>query len=142
MSNNHDHESDLDIFDLAKAQMDQSIRSDLLDRMVQLAVERGSKKVHTFRGSGYLLVKKSRPSEEFRVAYEIVLLLDLKLGREHALGSMIGNHSLLELAMSGGDAQLYYAAGRAPADILIIQLEANRAYFTVLNGFGIDSSVA
>jgi hypothetical protein len=76
------------------------------------------------------------------VAYEIVLLLDSNLGREHAIRTMIGNHSLLELAMSGGDAQLSYAAERAPADIQIIQLEANRAYFTVLNGFGMDSSVA
>jgi hypothetical protein len=142
MSNNHDHDSDLDIFALAKAQMGQSIRSDLLDRMVQLAVERGSKKVHTFRGSGYLLVEKSSPSEKFRVAYEIVLLLDSKIGREHTLGSMIGDHSLLELAMSSGDARLSYAAQSAPADIQIIQLETNRAYFTVLKGFGIDSIVA
>jgi hypothetical protein len=137
MSNNNDQNSNLDIFDLAKAQMGQNIRSDLLDRMVQLAVERGSKKVHTFRGSGYLWVKKSGPSEEFRVAYEIVLLLDSKLGREHALGTMIGNHSLLELALSIGDAQLSYAAGRTPADVQVIQLEANRAYFTVRSGFGI-----
>ena len=125
MSNNHDHDTDPDIFDLAKTQMGQNIRSDLLDRMVQLAVERGSKKVHTFRGSGYLLVKKSSPSEKFRVAYEIVLLLDSNIRREHALGSMIGNHSLLERAMKSGDAQLSYAAERAPADIRIIQIEEN-----------------
>jgi hypothetical protein len=137
MSNKNDQNSNRHIFDLAKAQMDQTIRSESLDRMVHSAVERGSKKVHTFRGSGYLWVKKLGPSEKFRVAYEIDLMFDSKLGREHALGSMIGDQSLLELAMSIGDAQLSYAAEGAPADIQIIQLEANRAYFTVRSGFGI-----
>ena len=137
MTEDHNHESDIDIFDLAVAQMDQSIRSDFFDKMVQLAVEGGSNKGHTFRGSGYLLVKKSNPSEKSRVAYEIVVLLGSKLGRKDAFGSMIANHSLLERAMKSGDSQLAYAAERAPADIQILLIEENRAYFRVLSGFGI-----
>jgi hypothetical protein len=142
MTQNHDHDSDLDICKLAAAHMNQEIRSDMLDKMVQLAIEGGSKKVHTFRGSGYLLIKTSKPREKYRAVYEIDVLLDSKLGRERALGCMIGDHSLFKRAMSCGHAQLAYAAEGAPADIQITQLEANRAYFTVHSGFGIDSREA
>jgi hypothetical protein len=143
MNQNHDHDSDLKIIALAMAQMDQDIRSDLLDKMVQLAIERGSEKVRTFRGSGYLHLKHKplrlgyRTPEMYRVAYEIDVLLNPVLMHADALGSMVGDHSVIEHAMSSGDAQLRYAAERAPADIRIIQLEANQAYFTVLSRFGI-----
>jgi len=82
MNQNHDHDSDLEILALAEAQMDQDIRSDLLDKMVQLAIEPGSEKVHTFRGSGYLHLKHMplglgcRILEKYRVAYEIDILLN------------------------------------------------------------------
>jgi hypothetical protein len=60
--------------------MSQDIRSDLLDKMVSRAVERGSKKVHTFRGSGCHLVETLTLREGYKVAYEIDVLLDSKLG--------------------------------------------------------------
>ena len=140
--NRHDDISDVEVRGRAAALMEQYVRPDLLDKMVRLAIEKGSKKVETFRGSGYLELKdkpfrpKHRIPEMFRVAYEIDILSNSELMHTSALGCMVGNHSVLEHGMRSG-AELRYAAESAPLDIEILQIESNRAFFKVLTPVGL-----
>jgi hypothetical protein len=135
--NKHDYISDVEVRDRAAALMDQYVRPDLLDKMVQLAIDKGSEKIDTFRGSGYLELKDKplRPKhpipEMYRVVYEIDILSNPELMHTSALGCMVGNHSVLEHGMRSG-AGLKYAAESAPLDIEILQVESNRAFFKVL----------
>jgi hypothetical protein len=127
------------ILSRADALLDQDIRSDLLDKMVRLAIEQGYEKVHTCRGCGYLLAKGSprRPGEEYRVAYEIDVLFNPELMHAGAYGCMVGNDSALQRALRSGGPRLSYGMETAPAAIQIMQLEPNRAFFRVLTRIGI-----
>jgi hypothetical protein len=135
--NKHAYISDVEVRERAAALMEQYVRPDLLDKMVQLAIDMGSKKIDTFRGSGYLELKdkplrpKHRIPETYRVVYEIDILSNPELMHTSALGCMVGNHRVLEHGMRSG-AGLKYAAESAPLDIEILQVESNRAFFKVL----------
>jgi hypothetical protein len=133
-------EPDLEkILSRAEALLDQDIRSDLLDKMVRLAIEQGYEKVDTWRGCGYLLAKGSprRPGEEYRVTYEIDVLFNPELMHASAYGCMVGNDSALQRALRSGGARLSYGMEISPAAIRIMQLERNRAFFSVLTPIGI-----
>jgi hypothetical protein len=132
MTQNQSNDHNLDkIFTLAESQMDQDIRSELLDEKVRLAIERGFQNEGAYRGSGYLSFEEGAPDsgEENGVAYEFVVLSNPKLNRGYALGSMVGNESVLARAMGSGRCRLHYAAEKGPIGIRIVRVEGNRADF-------------
>jgi hypothetical protein len=136
--NQHDDNSDPErILSRSETVPSQDIRWELVNQMVRLAIAEGSEKIRTCSGCGYLLVENSTPSDVNRVGYEIDVLFNSELTRAGALGSMVGNPGVLKRAMTSGSARLLYAMEREPADIRVIQVQANRAYFTVLSPFGI-----
>jgi hypothetical protein len=116
--------------------MNQSVRSEILDRNVQQAIENGYQKIDTRPGSGYLLLNRGPRGPKNLVAYELDILLNPETKVAAAVGSMVGDRDLLKRAQSCDDVRLEYSPGLT-AEIQILHAEGRTAYFKALSRIGI-----